>query len=29
VAWLEGESGVPLNHFCPNAELIAQLKAEK
>ena len=29
VAWLEGDSGVPLDHFCPNAELITQLRVEK
>ena len=29
VAWLEGEAAVPLDRFCPNADLIARLKAER
>jgi hypothetical protein len=28
VAWLEGDAAVPLDRFCPNADLIARLKAE-
>ena len=28
VAWLEGEAAVPLDRFCPNADLIARLKAD-
>ena len=28
LAWLEGEVGVPLERFCPNADLIARLKAD-
>jgi len=28
VAWLEGEGAVPLDHFCPNAELIGRMKAD-
>jgi hypothetical protein len=29
LAWLEGEAAVPLDRFCPNADLIARLKAEE
>jgi hypothetical protein len=28
LAWLEGDAGVPLERFCPNADLIARLKAQ-
>lgn len=28
LAWLEGKAAIPLDHFCPNADLIAKLKAE-
>lgn len=28
VAWLEGETAVALERFCPNADLIARLKAD-
>ncbi len=29
LAWLGGETGTPLERFCPNADLIARLKAER
>ena len=28
LAWLEGDSNVALEHFCPNADLIAKLEAD-
>lgn len=29
LAWLEGDESVPLGRFCPNADLIARLQAER
>ena len=29
LAWLEGDASVPLEHFCPNADLLARLQSER